>query len=164
VVAVALTVRDLADQIGLPSYPKTSGASGLHVLIPLGGQLTHDQAKTLGELLAVLVVARQPDLATVTRAVRRRAGKVYVDYLQNGHGKLLAAPFTARAEPAASVSMPVAWHEVNRGLRNDRFTLTNAVRRMRRLAADPLLAVLSDKPDLQEALQTLLRLVDTESQ
>jgi bifunctional non-homologous end joining protein LigD len=110
------------------------------------------------------VVARQPDLATETRAVRRRPGKLYEDYLPNGHGKLLAAPFTARAEPAASVSMPVAWHEVNRGLRNDRFTLTNAVRRMRRLAADPLLAVLSDKPDLQEALQTLLRLVDTESQ
>lgn len=156
VVAVARAVRELCDAIDLPTFPKTSGASGLHVLIPLGGQLTHDQARSLGELLATLIVARLPDLATVARSVRRREGKVYVDYLQNGHGKLLVAPFSARAEPAASVSMPLAWHEVNRGLSNSRFTIENAVRRMQRLKQDPLREVLTRKPDLQAALAALL--------
>ena len=160
VVRVALTVRELADEIGLPSYPKSSGASGLHVLIPLAAQLTHDQAKTLGELLAQVVVARLPDIATVTRAVRRRQGKVYVDYLQNGHGKLLVAPFSARAEPAASVSMPLHWHEVNGRLSNERFTISNAARRMARLREDPMAAVLDQRADLQQALARLLEVVN----
>jgi bifunctional non-homologous end joining protein LigD len=161
VVEVALAVRDLAAEISLPAFPKTSGASGLHVLMPLGGRLTHDQAKTLGELLARVIVARLPGISTITRAVRRREGKVYVDYLQNGHGKLLVAPFSARAEPAASVSMPLAWHEVNRKLSNERFTIDNAVRRMRRLKQDPLLEVLRLKPDLHAALAALLELTSS---
>jgi bifunctional non-homologous end joining protein LigD len=161
VIRVAPAARDLAGEIGLPAFPKTSGASGLHVLIPLGRQLTHDQSRTLGELLATLLVARLPEIATVARAVRRRDNKVYVDYLQNGHGKLLVAPFSARAEPAASVSMPLAWHEVNGRLSNERFTLKNALQRMRRLDADPMLEVLSLQPDLQRALTALLALTDT---
>lgn len=161
VVEVALMVRAVAEEIGLPALPKTSGASGLHVLLPLGGQLTHDQGKTLGELLARVVVARLPETATITRAVRRREGKVYVDYLQNGHGKLLVAPFSARAEPAASVSMPLGWHEVNRGLSNERFTIENAPRRMARLKEDPLADALRLKPDLEAALARLLALVES---
>lgn len=160
VVEVALAIRDLCGEIGLPAFPKTSGASGLHVLLPLGGRLTHEQARTLGELLATVIVQRLPELATVTRAVRRHHGKVYVDYLQNGHGRLLVAPFSARAEPAASVSMPVGWHEVNRGLSNERFTLRNAVRRMRRLDRDPLREVLTARPDLERVLEALLALAN----
>ena len=156
VVEVAIAVRNLTAEIGLPSFPKTSGASGLHVLMPLGGQLTHEQAKTLGELLARIVVSRLPDIATITRAVRRREGKVYVDYLQNGHGKLLVAPFSARAEPAASVSMPLEWREVNRKLTNERFTIDNALRRMKRLRQDPMRDVLRSRPDLPGALNALL--------
>lgn len=160
VVAAALAVRDLARELDLPAYPKTSGASGLHVLIPLGRQLTHEQAKTLGEMLARVIVARQPDTTTITRAVRQRQGKVYVDFLQNGQGKLLVAPFSVRAEAAASVSMPLGWHEVNRGLRNERFTIVNAVRRMQRARQDPMIGVLSDVPDLHGALEKLLSLVN----
>jgi len=85
VVEVALAIRDLCGEIDLPALPKTSGASGLHVLVLLGGRLTHDQARTLGELLAGVIVRRLRELATVTRAVGPRQGKVYVDYLQNGH-------------------------------------------------------------------------------
>ncbi len=158
VVKVALAARDLADEIGMPAFPKTSGASGLHVLLPLGRQLTHDQAKTLGELLARILVARLPEDATITRSVRRREGKVYVDYLQNGHGKLLVAPFSARAEPAASVSMPLRWREVNGRLRNDRFTIANAHKRMNAIGTDPLGDVLHLTPDLHAALEALLAL------
>lgn len=159
VINLGLAIRDLCHEVKLPSYPKTSGASGLHVLIPLHGQLTHDQSQTLGELLARVIVNRHPDIATITRTVRARNNKVYVDYLQNGHGRLIVAPFSARAESAGSVSMPLKWREVNAGLSNPRFHLGNAVRRMQRLKADPGAAVLSDKPDLLPSLERLAELL-----
>lgn len=163
VVQVAKAAHTLTREIGLPAFLKTSGASGLHVLIPLDRQLSHDQARTLGELLANVLVTRLPDIATVTRSVRRREGKVYVDYLQNGHGKLLVAPYSARAEPAASVSMPLRWHELNGRLSNERFTIRNALRRVRSWRADPLREVLESSPDIPAALSALLEHVEGSS-
>ena len=155
VVRLANAIGELADDLALPAYPKTSGASGLHVLIPLARQLTHSHARTLGELIARVIVSRYPDIATIARSLRSRHGRVYIDYLQNGQGQLLAAPFSARAEPAASVSMPLRWHEVNRRLANENFHLSNAVRRLRRLREDPMHTILDDEPDLQRALKRL---------
>ncbi len=155
VIAAARAIRDLAGEIELPAFLKTSGASGLHILMPLGTQLTHDQSKTLAELMARVIVSRLPDCTTITRSVKKRAGKVYIDYLQNGHGQLLVAPFSARAEPAASVSMPLRWSELTARLRNDRYHLKNAPARMRRLGEDPMAEVLSLKPDLAASLESL---------
>jgi len=155
VIKLARGIHELADQIELPSYPKTSGASGLHVLIPLGQQLTHDQAKTLGELMARVIVDRYPDIATIARSVASRHNKVYVDYLQNGQGRLIAAPFTARAEPSAGVSMPIKWSEVNARLDNKRFHITNAPARLKRLKQDPMAPIWDDEPDLARALARL---------
>jgi bifunctional non-homologous end joining protein LigD len=112
VIAVAQTTRALCAAIDLPCFVKTTGSSGLHVLIPLGRQVTHDQAKQLGELLARAIVKREPALATVERVISKRAGKVYVDFLQNGHGKLLVSPFCVRPLDGAPVSMPLDWSEV----------------------------------------------------
>jgi bifunctional non-homologous end joining protein LigD len=86
VVALAREIHGICDELALPSYPKTSGSSGLHVLIPLGGRLTFAQCQMLAELIARLVVQRRPEIATIARAVRAREGKVYVDFGQNGHG------------------------------------------------------------------------------
>jgi bifunctional non-homologous end joining protein LigD len=155
VIKLARGIRELAEQIELPCYPKTSGASGLHVLIPLGRQLTHDQAKTLGERMARVIVERYPDIATIARNVASRHNKVYVDYLQNGQGRSIAAPFTARAEPSACVSMPVKWREVNARLDNKRFHIKNAAARLRRLDHDPLAPIRDDEPDLARALACL---------
>ena len=115
VIAVAKETRALLEEIELPGYLKTSGASGLHILVPLARRLTHDQSRTLGELLARVVVTRRPEVCTVVRAVRKRERKVYIDYMQNRHGQLIVAPFSARAEPAASVSMPLKWSELKGG-------------------------------------------------
>jgi bifunctional non-homologous end joining protein LigD len=155
VILLANAIGELADELSLPAYPKTSGKSGLHVLVPLARQLTHDHARTLAELMARVVVRRYPDQATVARSVKAREGRVYVDYLQNGQGRLLVAPFSARAEPAASVSMPLKWSEVNGRLSNHNYHLRNALRRMKRLGNDPLAPVLTDQPDLERALQAL---------
>jgi len=155
VIKLAKAIGELADQLALPAYPKTSGASGLHVLIPLGRQLTHEQSKTLGELMARVIVARYPDIATIARSVAGRHNKVYVDYLQNGQGRLIVAPFSARAEPSAGVSMPLQWREVNARLSNPRFNIRNAPARLRRLRRDPLASIWDDEPDLGRALAYL---------
>ena len=162
VVTLALAIGELADEVALPAFVKTSGASGLHVLLPLNRQLTHDQSQTLGELLAHTIVARHPDIATVARAVRARQQKVYVDYLQNGHGRLIVAPFAVRAEACGSVSMPLRWHEVNRGLSNQRFHLGNAVARLKRLKQDPMRAIHDAKPDLERSLHLLAERLPTD--
>ena len=155
VVKVANTLRGVCEEIELPSFIKTSGSSGLHVLIPLGRQCTHEQSRTFGELLARIVAHELPDIATVARRPSQREGKVYVDYLQNGHGKLLVAPFCVRPVPGALVSMPLKWREVNARLDIGRYTIKNAAQRMKRLRDDPLRPVLQLKPDLAVALTRL---------
>ena len=154
VLATAKAVKELLDEIGLPGFLKTSGASGLHILMPLARRLTHRQATTLGELLARVIVRRHPDICTIARMVRQRDGKVYLDYLQNGHGQLLVAPLSARAEPTAAVSMPVKWSELNGRLANANYHLKNAVARLKRVG-DPMAAILTTVPDLETALAKL---------
>ncbi|MCY3622967.1 MAG: DNA ligase D [Gammaproteobacteria bacterium] len=154
VVDIARVIEELLDEIDLPGFPKTSGASGLHILLPLARQLTHGQARTLGELFARVVVVRRGDIATITRVVRQRENKVYVDFMQNGHGQLLVAPFSARAEAAASVSMPIEWSELDDDLHNSNHTLQNAVGRLERLG-DPMAPLLDTTPDLHRALGLL---------
>lgn len=155
VVDVALTIRELCDEIGLPCFPKTSGSTGIHVLVPLGRRLTYEQSKTLGQLLGRVVVAERPDIATLTRNPDRREGKVYVDFVQNGHGRLLVAPFTVRPKPGAPVSTPLDWKEVNERLTIERHTIASVPKRMKRLGYDPLRAVLDLEPDLLDALERL---------
>ena len=158
VIAVAKALKALLDEIELPGFLKTSGASGLHILLPLAGRLTHHEATTLAELLARVVVGRYPDICTIARALRARAQKVYVDYHQNGHGQLLVAPLSARAEPAASVSMPVHWRELNGRLNNANYHLKNAIARLKR-QGDPMAAVLTAEPNIEQALARLATLV-----
>ncbi len=155
VVTVAREVKSLCDEIGLPTGIKTSGSTGLHVLIPLARQCTYEQSRTLGGLLARVVATRLPEIATVTRQVQKRGGKVYLDYVQNGHGRLLVAPFSVRPLPGAPVSAPIVWEEVTPALDIRSFTIKNVPDRMRGLPRDPLLAVLDEKPDLMEALGRL---------
>jgi bifunctional non-homologous end joining protein LigD len=161
VIQLAKAIGELADELSLPAYPKTSGKSGLHVLVPLARQLSHDHARTLAELMARVIVSRYPEISTVARSVRSREGKVYVDFGQNGQGRLLVAPFSVRAEPAASVSMPLKWSEVNGRLDNANYHIGNAIRRLQRLKEDPLAGVLRDQPDLVRALSRLSEIAAT---
>ena len=155
VVTLARAVHRLCEELGLPSFPKTSGQKGLHVLVPLGGQLSHQQATSLGELIARVVEGRHPELGTTERVIAARRGRVYLDYLQNGDGKTIAGPFSARPVPAATVSAPLRWSEVNARLDPKKFTLRSLPARMDRLQADPLAPVLTLAPDLPAALARL---------
>ncbi|HLU67632.1 MAG TPA: hypothetical protein VKZ63_15220, partial [Kofleriaceae bacterium] len=134
---------------------KTSGSTGLHVLLPLGRQVTYEQSRQLAGLIVQLVEAERPDIATTARVIDARGGKVYLDWLQNRHGQLLVAPFSVRPLPGAPVSMPLRWSEVNRRLDHRRFTIRTARRRLERLGDDPVLPVLTRVPDLIGVLERL---------
>ena len=158
VVKVARVIRDVCDEIELPTYVKTSGSSGLHVLVPLGHQCDHEQSRQLGHLLAQVVVSELPEIATITRTIRDREGRVYVDFLQNRRGQLLVAPFSVRPVPEAAVSTPLKWSEVTQRLDIRKHTIRTVPARMKRLkGGDPFLGVLKDRPDLIGALGRLAR-------
>ncbi len=157
VIDVARAIGALCEEIGLPSYPKTSGSSGIHVMIPLGGQLDYEQSRTLAQLLATAVVAEIPDGATIVRNPSRREGRVYIDYVQNGRGRLVVAPYSVRSRAGATVSAPLRWTEVKEGLSMEDFTIRTMPERARSLDPDPLLPVLSEEPDLMAALDALQR-------
>ncbi len=155
VVEIANAIHTLCDEIGLPNFIKTSGATGLHVLLPLGGQCTHAESRTLGEILARAIEQDHGKIATTARMLGSRGGKVYVDYLQNGHGKTIAGPLSARPVPGATCSAPLRWTEVNARLDPKNYTIKTLPARMRRAKDDPLAPVLALKPDIHSALARL---------
>jgi bifunctional non-homologous end joining protein LigD len=155
VVPLALAIHRLCEAAGLPNHVKTSGQTGLHVLIPLGGQCTFDQARTLAYLIGALIEKQHPDMATTNRNPGARGGRVYLDWGQNAHGQLLVAPYSVRPVAGAPVSMPVEWHEVTPDLDARQFTLRNALDRIAAWQGDPCRPVLTERPDLTAALTRL---------
>ena len=134
VVRVARLVKRELDALGLRSIPKTSGASGLHVVVPLASGTPADAARLLAEFVARRVAGRHPAEATVERSVARRpADAVYVDFLQNVRGKTVAAVYSARARPGGTVSTPLRWREVGARLDPAAFTIATVPRRVARV-------------------------------
>jgi bifunctional non-homologous end joining protein LigD len=156
VVRVAQALHRLLNDLEFPSHVKTSGATGLHILVPLGARYTHEQNRTLARLLAMLVVQEVADIATVARPLAARGGKVYVDFGQNGHGQTIVAPFSARPLPGAPVSCPLDWSEVTARLDPGRFTIRTAPGRFAR-RADPLRPVLGAGIEMAAALERIER-------
>ena len=118
VVEVARWLHDELDRLGVPCLAKTSGASGLHIYVPLPPGTPYEAGMIFCQIVATIVASRHPRAATVERTVRRRAADaVYIDYLQNIYGKTLAAAYSARASPFAGVSAPLTWDEVHDGLK-----------------------------------------------
>jgi DNA ligase D len=155
VIRIALVLHELCESIALPNYVKTTGKTGLHILLPLGRQLTYAQSRTLGELLARVVLRDLGDVGTITRHVTRRGDKVYLDYLQNRTGQTIVAPFSVRPLPGATVSMPLLWSEVSSSLNPRDYTIRNALDRMGRLGGDHIRPVLTETPDLAGIVQRL---------
>jgi bifunctional non-homologous end joining protein LigD len=126
VLQVALMVKEVADEIGLQVFPKTSGSSGIHLYVPLKPTNEYDKVAEFARLFASEVAQRAPKIATVERTIaKRKSTQVYVDWMQNARGKSLAAVFTARAKPKAPVSMPLTWKQVEKGVKITDFTITN---------------------------------------
>ena len=126
VLQVALLVKKVADEIGLEAFPKTSGSSGIHIYVPLKPTNEYDKVAEFARLFASEVAGRAPQIATIERAIaKRKSTQVYVDWMQNARGKSLASVFTARAKPGATVSMPLTWKQIEKGVKISDFTITN---------------------------------------
>ncbi|MBM3773886.1 MAG: DNA ligase D [Acidobacteria bacterium] len=159
VVEAAQLVRRALDPLGLEGYPKTTGGDGLHVYIPVAPEYTYEQTKTFAELIARIVIAEKPDLFTTPRALeKRQKGRVYFDYLQNGYGKTIAAPYVLRAYPGAPVATPLDWGEVARGLDPRQFHIRNAPQRFARVG-DLFAPVLANRQRLEKPLEKMQSLL-----
>ena len=126
VLRVALVCKEVFDELGLPAFPKTSGSSGIHIYVPLKPKMAFGKVASIAEALATEVAQRAPRIATVQRSLaKRQKQQVYVDAMQNARGKTIAAVFSARAKPGATVSMPLTWKQVEKGVKISDFTIRN---------------------------------------
>lgn len=126
VLEVALVCKEVLDELGLPAFPKTSGSSGLHIYLPLQPKHLYGKTAAVAEALAAEVARRAPKIATIQRSLaKRQKQQVYVDAMQNARGKTIAAAFSARAKPGASVSMPLTWKQIEKGVKIADFTIEN---------------------------------------
>jgi bifunctional non-homologous end joining protein LigD len=113
--------------------PKTSGADGLHIYVPLRAGTPYDAGLLFCQIVATVVARKHPRAATIERSVAARGGRVYVDYLQNVRGKTLATAYSARASEYAGVSTPLAWTEVEGGVNREDFTIETVPARIREI-------------------------------
>lgn len=151
-VDAALLVRDKLAIFGLRGYPKTSGASGLHVYVPLKAGYSFEQARQFARMVALLCRRERPDLVSVEPSIARRDAPVYLDILQNVRGKTVASVYSARARAGATVSTPLAWDEVGPGLSPEAFTIASIIGRLEE-RGDLFEPVLSDGQDLLLAIR-----------
>lgn len=154
VIETAQLTKQLLDDMGVPSYCKTSGSTGLHIYIPLGNKYNYDQSKEFAHIIVTLIHAELPDYTSLERTVRDRKGKMYLDFLQNRPHATIAAAYSVRPKPGATVSMPLHWDEVKKGLKISDFTLVNAIERMHELG-DIFKPVLGKGIDLKKVIDTL---------
>ncbi len=133
VLEVARWIRDELDTLDAVGVPKTSGADGLHIYVPMPPGTPYDAGLLFCQIVAALVVQKHPKLATTERAVKARGARVYIDCLQNIMGKTLAGAYSARASDYAGVSTPVSWQEVDEGFDRQAFTITTAPERFERV-------------------------------
>jgi bifunctional non-homologous end joining protein LigD len=128
---VARWVQDVLDKVGVTAFPKTSGSEGVHIFLPLPAGTPYQAGMLFCQIVATMVAAAHPKVATVERMVgRRKPGTIYVDYLQNIEGKTLACAYSARASAFAGVSTPLTWDEVHAGVRPQDFTIDTILARV----------------------------------
>jgi bifunctional non-homologous end joining protein LigD len=154
VIDVALAVKEVLDSAGAPSYCKTSGATGLHVYVPLRAAYSYDQVRTLAELIARLTEEQLPELSTTERSLNKRKNRIYIDYLQNKRGQTLSSVYSLRPVPGASISTPLEWKEVKPGLHPLQFNLATIAKRLDK-KGDLFAGVLKEKLNLRTALKRL---------
>lgn len=152
VIEAAQKVREICDAMNVPTYPKTSGSTGIHIYIPLGAKYTYDQSQMFAKIIVTLVHKQIPEYTSLERMVRNRGGKMYLDFLQNRPDATIAGVYSLRPKPGATVSMPLTWDEVKPGLTMKHFTIHNSIARVKE-TGDLFKGVLGEGIDLMESIQ-----------
>ena len=155
VIEAALQVNEVLNSIKIKSYCKTSGSTGIHIYIPMGGKYEFDQVKDFAHIVMKQVNEKLPKITTLERNLQKRDDKkIYLDYLQNRTGQTLASAYSLRPKQGASVSMPLDWEEVIPGLKPTDFTIHNALERIEK-KGDLFKPVLGKGVDMMKALELL---------
>jgi DNA ligase D len=155
VIEVALVIRNILDAAGIKGYCKTSGASGLHIYIPCHKKYDYDLVRDFGKILATLTHEELPQTTTMERSLsKRKKNQIYIDYLQNSRGQTLASAYSVRPRPGATVSTPLEWKEVKRGLHPSDFTIKNIKKRVEK-KGDLFTPVMGTGFKMQESIKKL---------
>lgn len=154
VVEIALQIHEILTKVGAAHLCKTSGATGLHIYIPLQSQYDYDLARKFA--LAISQAVHQNNLTNTSleRTPAKRRGKIYLDCFQNAKGQTVASVYSARPRPKAPVSTPLRWDELNSNLNPESFTIKTVPDRLERLG-DLWLPILTEKVDIQSCLSIL---------
>ncbi|MEO6453675.1 MAG: DNA ligase D [Ginsengibacter sp.] len=155
VIEAANVVKQVLDKAGAASYCKTSGASGLHVYVPTAKKYTYDQVKDFAYLVCMLASEQMPEFTTLERNLKKRGNAhIYMDYLQNRRGQTIASVYSLRPKPGATVSTPLLWKDVKKGLSPLDFNIKNSVKRMKE-TGDIFSGVLGKGIDINKCLKNL---------
>ena len=157
-VELALSLRRLLGELGLSGYPKTSGQSGLHVLVPMGPGISFATAKALVELIGRLLEGLHGKIGTMERRIKERGQRVYIDTGQTGRSRTIVAPYSVRAHEGATVSTPLDWDEVNATLTPTRWSMLSVSARIEE-RGDPMRHLLDERPDVARAVSRLEAMV-----
>jgi bifunctional non-homologous end joining protein LigD len=158
VIETAQVVKEVLDSLQIPSYPKTSGSTGIHIYIPLGAKYNYEQSKQLAELIANLIHEELPTFTSLVRNPDKRKDKIYIDYLQNRPIQTICAPYSVRPKPGATVSTPLHWDEVRKGLEISDFTIKNVGERLK-AEGELFMGVLGKGIDLNKVMKGLANLI-----
>ncbi len=154
VIKAANMVHSVLSEIDVPHYVKTSGATGLHIFVPLEARYTYEQARQFALIVCTAVNRELPEITSLERLPSRRGGKVYLDFLQNTKGKTMASVYSLRPFPGAPVSTPLHWEEVNGDLDPVNFNIDNTVKRLEK-TGDLWKPVLGRGINMEAALERL---------
>ncbi|SIP97919.1 bifunctional non-homologous end joining protein LigD [Chryseobacterium sp. RU37D] len=155
VIENALQVNEVLNSIKIKGYCKTSGSTGIHVYIPMGRKYDFDQVKDFAHILMKQVHEKLPEITTLERSLQKRDDKkIYLDYLQNRTGQTLASAYSLRPKEGASVSMPLEWDELKKGLKPTDFNIHNTLERIKE-KGDLFKPVLGKGIDMMKALELL---------
>ncbi|WP_026969676.1 DNA ligase D [Algoriphagus terrigena] len=154
VIEVAQAFYELLKELNVDGYCKTSGASGLHIYIPLGAKYSFEEGREFCKLLCTIIQEQLPTLTTMERPLKARKGRIYLDYLQNRPGQTLAAAYCVRPKPGATVSTPLLWKEVNGKLDKNDFTIFTLMKRLEK-HPDLFLEVLGPGVQIEKVLEKL---------
>lgn len=155
VIEAAIATKEVLDRAGAISFCKTSGASGLHVYVPTGKKYSYDQVKDFAFLVCMLVNEKLPKITTLERSLSKRSkSQIYMDYLQNRRGQTIASVYSVRPKPGATVSTPLEWKEVKKGLHPSSFTIHTIAQRLKE-KGDLFAGLLNNTIDLNSCLEKL---------
>ncbi|MCL4416657.1 MAG: non-homologous end-joining DNA ligase [Actinobacteria bacterium] len=157
VVKVALNVKHFLDKIGIVGFCKTSGATGIHIYLPLEAKYSYEQTLDFTKILATIVNENIPELTSLERAPDKRRQKVYIDCYQNRIGQTMVTPYSVRPRELAPVSTPLRWNELNNNLNPSNFTIKNIFNRLEKFG-DLWNGVLGHGIDLEKCINSLYRI------